>query len=76
MRYTDPDPLVVELRQEYGPDWHIQRDAETGIWTAVAYPSPTATRVLVGRDAGQLRAKLDAATGGGLRPRLRGDDGT
>lgn len=62
---------VAGMLHDYGEDWQIQSDSETGIWTAVRYPTPTATRVLVGRDATDLRSKLDAVTGKTGRPSLK-----
>jgi len=63
---------LARLMHDFGAKWQIQHDRETGIWTAVACPTPTARHVLAARDATELEVKLKAATPGG---RQRGVNG-
>ena len=73
-------PLPLPLSQEeinamihtYGDDWAIQYDQSVGVWTAVRYPTPTATRVVAGRSARELRDRLETADGNTGRPTLKG----
>jgi hypothetical protein len=48
------DVLVI-----YGGRWQIGQDPETGMWTAVQRPTPTALSVHVGRTLEELAGKLD-----------------
>lgn len=54
-------PQLRDLRQTYGERWQIQRDDDSGVWTAIRRPTPTALHVLVAYDLTGLAAKLKAA---------------
>jgi hypothetical protein len=54
---------LADLLHEYGEEWQIGQDGETGLWSAVAYPTPSSLRVLIGRTLGELKARLDKASG-------------
>ena len=54
-------PQLRALRQTYGARWQIQRDDDSGVWTAIRRPTPTALHVLVAYDLTGLAAKLEAA---------------
>ena len=71
MTDTASDQLA-RLMHDFGAEWQIRHDRETGIWTAVAYPTPTAQHVLAARGPTELEVKLEAAQPGG---RLRSDKG-
>lgn len=52
------DLQLAELLEIYGEHWQIQADHDTGAWTAVQRPTPTALHILVGRDLDDLAGKL------------------
>ncbi len=57
-------PGLAGLLGTYGAMWQIQQDRESGVWTAVSRPTPTALHVLVAYDSAALAAKLEAAQAG------------
>jgi hypothetical protein len=40
-------PGLAGLLRTYGEHWQIQRDDDSGVWTAIRRPTPTALHVLV-----------------------------
>ena len=63
---------LARLMHDFGAEWQICHDCETGIWTAVACPTPTARHVLAARDVTELEVKLKAATPDGRQRREKG----
>jgi hypothetical protein len=57
-------PQLPELLRTYGEHWQILRDDDSGVWTAIRRPTPTALHVLVAYDLPGLAAKLEAAQAG------------
>ena len=60
MTGRDTSPQLEDLLHSYGERWQIQQDGESGIWTAIRRPTPTALHVLVAYDLSGLAAKLKA----------------
>ena len=65
---TDTVHDLLAVLRDFGADWQILHDRETGIWTAVAYPTPTAQHILVARDLTELAVKLEGAQRGSRQP--------
>ena len=63
MTGRDTSPQLRDLRRTYGARWQIQRDDDSGVWTAIRRPTPTALHILVAYDLTGLAAKLEAAQG-------------
>ncbi len=57
-------PGLAALLHSYGEHWQIQQDRESGVWTAISRPTPTALHLLVAYDLPGLAAKLKAAQAG------------
>jgi hypothetical protein len=53
--------LLRELLATYGGEFQITQDGETGVWTAVRRPTPTAQEVIVAHTVDELASKLAAA---------------
>jgi len=54
-------PRLARLLHDFGEHWQIQQDGDSGVWTAIRRPTPTALHVLVAYDLTALAAKLQAA---------------
>ena len=57
----DASSQLADLLHAYGERWQIQRDGDSGVWTAIRRPTPTALHVLVAYDLSGLAAKIEAA---------------
>jgi hypothetical protein len=42
------------------PDWEFAYVRDLGVWMGLSRPTQTAEHVLVGRDLGELRTKLES----------------
>jgi hypothetical protein len=58
--YVRMSELLPGLLRTYGDHWQIQRDDDSGVWTAIRRPTPTALHILVAFDLPGLAAKLKA----------------
>lgn len=63
-RMCEPSPGLAGLLDTYGEHWQILREDDSGVWTAIRRPTPTALHVLVAYDLTGLAAKLEAAQAG------------
>jgi len=59
---TGISPQLGGILQRHGKQWQLGLDEDTGMWTAVQRPSPTAVHVIVARTLGELAVKLDEDT--------------
>ena len=53
------DEHLGHLLAAHGDRWQIGQDPQTGVWTAVERPTPTALSIHVGYTLAELAAKLD-----------------
>jgi hypothetical protein len=65
MTSTNSSPQLASLMSDYGGHWQIQQDGDSGVWTAIRRPTPTALHILVAHDLSGLAAKLEAAQSSG-----------
>ncbi len=61
---SELSPGLAALLHTYGEHWQIQQDGESGVWTAIRRPTPTALHIIVAYDLPGLVAKLEAAQSG------------
>lgn len=54
----DQLPVVLAM---YGAQWKIERETETGVWTAIKRPTPSSLHLLVAHDLAVLTDKLRRA---------------
>ncbi len=64
---TPPEPGAEstesgELQRQYGDRWQIELESTLGVWSALRRsPDGRHIRVIIGRDAAELMAKLETA---------------